>query len=260
MKLYIHMKKLLKLIDLVEFKITTIFLFVLSSLFGQLKIILLYFAIAFIHELFHFFMCIILNVKVEKFEILPFGARLIVNDIDNISSNKQLLIYIAGPASALTNFIVIFLLKKYEIINIVNYNYLFRYNYLMCLLNLLPIFPLDGYMLIKAILQKFITYKKALKTSVILSLSFFVIFLIFNIFYFQPMVVFFLLIEQLKNIFLWKETYKKFLINKSLNKKEIKYKIIKDYNMYKDANNYKFEDEKILDDKTIASIELKRYI
>jgi hypothetical protein len=30
--------------------------------------------------------------------------------------------------------------------------------------------------------------------------------------------------------------------------------------MYKDVNNYKLEANKILDDKQIASVELKRYI
>ena len=39
-----------------------------------------------------------------------------------------------------------------------------------------------------------------------------------------------------------------------------KYKIISDYSMYKEVNNYKVEANKILDDKQIASIELKRYI
>ena len=37
-------------------------------------------------------------------------------------------------------------------------------------------------------------------------------------------------------------------------------KIINDYSMYKEVNNYKLEANKILDDKQIASIELKRYI
>lgn len=254
------MKKLLQIIDVFEIKTTTILLFVLSALFGQFKMIMLYFIVAFIHELFHLLMCFALKVKVEKFQILPFGASLTVKEIESLSSNKQLLIYIAGPFSALVNIVVFSVMKNNNIINKVNYNYLFRYNYLMCLLNLLPVYPLDGYMIIKAFFQKILTYKKAMKMSLIISLIFFIIFALSNIYYFQPMVLFFLLLEQVKNIFGYEDIYKKFLIEKSLNKRKKKYKIISDYSMYKEANNYKVEANKILDDKQIASIELKRYI
>ena len=92
---------------------------------------MLYFIVAFIHELFHLLMCFALKVKVEKFQILPFGASLTVKEIESLSSNKQLLIYIAGPFSALVNIVVFSVMKNNNIINIVNYNYLFRYNYLI---------------------------------------------------------------------------------------------------------------------------------
>ena len=100
------MKKLLQIIDIFEIKITTILLFVLSAIFGQFKMIILYFIVAFIHEFFHLLMCFVLKVKVEKFQILPFGASLTVKEIEGLSSNKQLLIYIAGPFSALINILV----------------------------------------------------------------------------------------------------------------------------------------------------------
>lgn len=46
--------------------------------------------------------------------------------------------------------------------------------------------------------------------------------------------------------------YKKFLFSKTYYKKHKKFKIIKDYDMYKECNNYKFENNEILDDKMIA--------
>ena len=42
-----------------------------------------------------------------------------------------------------------------------------------------------------------------------------------------------------------------------MNKKEKKFKVINDYNMDKDANNYKIESQKVLNDSNIAQIELK---
>ena len=47
------MKKLLEIIDIFHIKISAIALFVLAALFGYIKPLLLYFLIAFIHELCH---------------------------------------------------------------------------------------------------------------------------------------------------------------------------------------------------------------
>ena len=112
------------------------------------------------------------------------------------------------------------ILFKTNIINNVNYEFLLNANLIMCLLNLLPIFPLDGFIVIKAILQLLIPYKNVLKVSTIISLISFIGFCIYNIFDFQPMVLFFLLIEQIKYILSYKNNYKNFLIYKTLFKKE----------------------------------------
>lgn len=254
------MKKLLEIIDIFHIKISAIALFVLAALFGYIKPLLLYFLIAFIHELCHLIACIVFKIKPNAFIILPFGATLEVSNINNIKSIRQIIIYLAGPFSFFINLIWINMLFKISIINNVNYEFLLNANLIMCLLNLLPIFPLDGFIVIKAILQLLIPYKNVLKVSTIISLISFIGFCIYNIFDFQPMVLFFLLFEQIKYILSYKNNYKNFLIYKTLFKKERSFKIINDYNMYKDSNNYKFETKKILNDKEIASIELKNYI
>lgn len=156
------------------------------------------------------------------------------------------------------NLIWINLLKNNGILNEINYDFIIRINYVMCIVNLLPIFPLDGYMIIKAIMQLFNPYKKALKISLIVSLIAFGIFLTYNFVSFQPMISIFLLFEQIRHILNYKELYKKFLIYKSLFKKHKRYRIIDDYQMYKDCNNYKFENAHILNDMDIALKELSK--
>jgi uncharacterized protein YktA (UPF0223 family) len=69
-----------------------------------------------------------------------------------------------------------------------------------------------------------------------------------------------LLVEQIKNISNYKKIYRNFLIDKTLNKRLKKYKMINDYQMYKDVNNYKIENDKILNDYDIAMIELKNFL
>lgn len=251
------MKKLFKLIDLFDIKLSTIFLLFLSSLVGYIKPFLMYFFIAFIHEFSHLVVCIFYKLNIRKFLIIPFGAKLEVDNIDNVNSSKQIIIYLAGPASYFINLIWINLFLKLNLINYVNYEFLSDANLIMCLLNLLPIFPLDGFIVIKAFLQLIFPYKNVLKISMLISLFSFVAFAIYNIYDFQPMVLFFLLFEQIKYFVFLKKSYKNFLIFKTMNKKEKKFKVINDYNMYKDANNYKIESQKVLNDSNIAQIELK---
>lgn len=254
------MKKLWIIIDQLQVKYSTIIFLVVSFLLGQIKDILLYFIIAVIHELMHFLTCIYLNVKTKKIIILPFGACLEVENIDKISSFKQLLIYLMGPCSAIINLLWITLFNKIGLINSINFEKILLINFLMAILNLLPIFPLDGYMIVKAILQLIMPYKKALRYSLIVSVLFLFLFTIYNFYKFQPMVLFFLIIEQFKNIKQYKVLYKQFLIYKTLGKKHKKYKMIKNYDMFKDCNNYKLENKIILDDVKIASKELNKYI
>ena len=68
------MKKLWEIVDFIDVKFTSVLLLILASLFGQLKLLLLLFLIALIHELFHLLMCLFFKIDLLKLEILPFGV------------------------------------------------------------------------------------------------------------------------------------------------------------------------------------------
>ena len=197
--LNIVMKKLWKVIDFFDVKFITILMVVLFIIFGQIKQLLLLFLIAFIHELCHFFACYILKVEAHKIEILPFGVTLQIADSEKISSVKQIIVYLAGPLSILINYIWISFFYEFELINEINYSFLKRINIVTCIGNLMPIYPLDGYMVLKGFLQLLYPYKKALKTSIIVSLLFLVAFIGYNFISFQPLVTLFLIVEQIKH-------------------------------------------------------------
>lgn len=254
------MKKLWKIFDFFDVKLITIIMVVLFIIFGQIKQLILLFLIAFIHELCHFFACYFLKVKTEKIEILPFGVTLKINDSEKLSSVKQIIIYLAGPLSMFFNIVWIELMFKYSIINEINYSFIKRINVVTCFGNLMPIYPLDGYVVLKGIIQLYFPYKKALNISNVVSIIFLIAFIIYNFISFQPLVTIFLIVEQIKNLKNYKLIYKNFLIYKSKIMKHKKYKIINDYLMYKDVNNYKFEKSTVLNDTDIAIKELKKYI
>ena len=183
-----------------------------------------------------------------------------VKDIEKADSIKQVIIYLMGPISVFINILIANSLFTYNLISIISFNNIISLSIAMALCNLLPIFPLDGYKVLKSMLQIFIPYKKALKVSNIISLIAFTSFIFINFISFQLTITLFLCFEQIKNLKNYKQIYKRFLIYKTMNKKKKKFKMINDYQMFKDVNNYQIEKNKILDDYDIATIELKKYI
>ena len=251
------MKNILKIIDKIEISFITILILVFSILFGLVKNMFSLYVISFIHEMFHLLACIIFKIKIDKLIILPFGFSLKVHNIEKESSIKQIIVYIAGPSSFFINIIWISLFYRNNFLTSINNNFLTTKNFVTFIVNLLPISPLDGFNVLKGFLQMIFPYKKALKISMITSLIFFSLFILVNLITYQPMFTIFLLIEQIKNIIIQKKKYKVFLLIKLINRKHKKYKIINNYNMYKDFNNYKIEGKEFINDYEIAKIELK---
>ena len=91
----ILMKKLWDVIDLIDLKFSTLIFLITSFLLGNFKDIALYFFIALIHELMHFFACVHFKLAVKKLVVLPFGACLQVDKMEKVSSIKQIIIYMS---------------------------------------------------------------------------------------------------------------------------------------------------------------------
>lgn len=139
-----------------------IFLFILIFILTkQIKIYGILMLFAFIHELGHMLVGILLGFKPDKLEIMPYGVSVGFNvkceDYNkkikngNMLAIKKLIIALAGP---LTNFIItiIFLIANIKFFGIERELVIYS-NILIGIFNLIPIYPLDGGRAIKNILH-----------------------------------------------------------------------------------------------------------
>lgn len=135
-----------------------------SAIFGRFDVFVFLAVSAIIHELGHFVVADKLEYKLNKIKLLPFGAVL-SGDEYFIKDKDEFLIVIAGPLTSL--FVTIFFCALWWICpEIYQYTSTFAYsNFNIFLVNLLPIYPLDGGRILKLILSKFFEKEKALKLT-----------------------------------------------------------------------------------------------
>lgn len=126
-----------------------------------------------IHEVFHVIFIKAFNQKINNFELTAFGGMMKINV--KTSSLKEVLIYSGG---IIGNIIFLLLLK---LINIPNDKFIYKYNILMIIVNILPIVPLDGSNILRIILEKVFPTRKALKLHFFISVSFLISFSFYSI-------------------------------------------------------------------------------
>jgi len=130
-------------IDLKIFIFLTLFYFS-----NQLRIYLIIMLFSFFHEIGHILIAKLLNMKVEKIEIMPFGLS--VSFYKNFNTSiKEIYVAIAGPIISL----ILGVLCCYIDLNYITTEEAVYSNLLIMLFNLIPIYPLDGGRIIKGILN-----------------------------------------------------------------------------------------------------------
>ncbi len=184
-------------------------IFIFLILFYFTKQIELYATIMFfciIHELGHLISGILLGMKPEKLELMPFGLsvsfKLYPKDYNkkigksNLLEIKKILVAIAGP---LTNLVIIFIIKNIDV-NFLSNKICIYANLLIMLFNLIPIYPLDGGRILKGVLSLKFGKKKAREYSNNISNLFIIILTVISsiaIYYFKNIAIFVII------IFLW---------------------------------------------------------
>lgn len=145
-----------------------VFLFVpLFILTNQIELYALVMLFALIHELGHLLCGIILDFEVENFEIMPLGFSVEfkpnVKDYNkkimksNILTVKKLCINLAGP---MANFIIIIVSYLFKLQDIIIFS-----NLIILIINMIPIYPLDGGRVLKNVLKLLLGNQKALKCT-----------------------------------------------------------------------------------------------
>lgn len=160
-----------------------ILIFVLIFLLtNQLKIYILLMIFACIHELGHLIIGIILKFKLDVLEIKPIGFSVsFINPIkdynrkilkSNILELKKIIIYLCGPIVNVVLVIIITYLNITETLKLE----LIYINLILAIINLIPIYPLDGGRILKSTICIFKGLKKSyIYTEKISSISMIII-------------------------------------------------------------------------------------
>lgn len=131
---------------IIEFEIMFLIVFFSFILSNEIKKILFSFYMCYLfiifHELSHMFVATILGKEIKLFKFSLAGVNICFSNLNKLSIYKEILIYLAGPVSN----IVLATLFQYN-------KMIFEINLSLTIINLIPIFPLDGYNILYNILR-----------------------------------------------------------------------------------------------------------
>lgn len=133
----------------------------------KLEIFLIFYFSVLIHEMAHIVIALILNVDVDELWLMPVGVCAIYKE--NIVPIKEVIISLAGPIMSL----ILAMFSKD--------NFISNVNIIIMILNLIPIYPLDGGRLQKNFFVYKFGYGKGIKISQFVSDFFIVILFVISI-------------------------------------------------------------------------------
>lgn len=217
------------------------FVFLISILIGKFKMFIFLTSITLFHELGHIIVALLLKYRIERVIILPIGSYTIFNAKINNKPIIELLVTLAGP---LFQMILFFFIRQ---------DIYFKYNLYLLMFNLIPIYPLDGYKLLKLFLYDIIPFKYANELSLYISIFLLIVLIILrptSIIIYTIFIVYIIKIikEYKMNIFI----FNKFLLERYLyHIKFKKRKYIKGDNkekMYKNKSHTFLIDNKLIEE------------
>jgi stage IV sporulation protein FB len=229
--------------------ITQIFLLVCLVSGYFYEVMTMYFCLLF-HEIGHYIMIKILKKDITMLEISPLGGILHIDKCQNDFNYKEFLIHFSGPVVSFILYIILNCLDANEI--------LLQSSLYILILNLLPIYPLDGGKILLSLRQYFMPYRKALRFTIFSSLIAILLLIVYLVNYYNYVLIllyFFYLnlkfyydISYIYYSFLW---YKYLHPNKRLKQKLILNDKTIYYAFYKGFNNLFYQDLHFIEEKQI---------
>ncbi len=138
------------------------FLALASVSFGYAKEFLCYFVATILHELTHAFFANRLGYTLNELRLMPYGAALI-GEFESAKPTHEIVIAIVGP---LVNLVLVVILSALWWFFPATYQYSYQFaqaNFCLFIVNLLPVYPLDGGRILLAVLSKKVNRAKAYK-------------------------------------------------------------------------------------------------
>lgn len=136
---------------IIKIDILFVFMIVFNYFGGKLELYICFYLFILMHELAHIITSLILKVDVEIIELAPFGVH--ATYLQKISNLKEFVISLAGPIMSML-LAILYGNRLYMMINMI-----------IVILNLLPIYPLDGGKILRCILKVFLKENQAINLS-----------------------------------------------------------------------------------------------
>ncbi|MCM1053562.1 MAG: hypothetical protein NC483_06280 [Ruminococcus sp.] len=228
--------------------LATYFLILTFLLTGLIKNIILIYLIVIFHELGHIFIIKLLKYKIIRVDIYPMGGITTINKKINTPIKDEILISSFGVIFQVILYLLFFFLFNYGFINLNTFNLFKIYNKTIIIFNLLPIIPLDGYILLRSIIELVFPYHKAFYFSLFISIISIVFFITFNQIYSlnNYLIISFLIYKIIIAIKEFKYEHLKFLLERHLNNfkyHKIKYERNSNLNLLKKDTYHYFKKE-----------------
>lgn len=216
------------------------------------------FSLIIVHEIGHLSLGLYFKWNIKNITIYPFGGCIKFDDKINRPIKEEFLILIFGPIFQIIFFLIIYILFLNGFISYRNINIMKSYNLALLIFNLLPIYPLDGGMLVNLLLQEKISYRKSNKIAIVISFITIILALCIykniNFLLMSILIIFELLLYIKRQSYL----YNKFLLERYINKIRFKkYKTINNKNnFYRDKTHVILFNNKYITEKDYLE---KRY-
>ncbi len=152
----------------------------ISFLSGYFQYIYILLLIIFIHEFGHFFISNLINIKANKIIIYPFGGLTIYDSDLNLNTNKELVSLLGGITFQLLFYFLVVIIHNNNLMTDNVFNIIKRINIILISFNFLPILPLDGGRLLNILLDKIFPYKLSNKLTLIVSILFLGLFIMYK--------------------------------------------------------------------------------
>lgn len=152
-------------------RVHPLFWFVLAAgvISGRFYEVLILFMIVFIHEMGHGIAAHFFNWSIEKIELLPFGGVAQTNEYGNRPLIEECIVVLAGPVQHLFLWVIAALLHQYAFLDQQMYMIFLLHNTTILVFNLLPVWPLDGGRLFRALCSFSYPFKEAVYKSLLFS-------------------------------------------------------------------------------------------
>lgn len=120
------------------------FIALIAIMTAQFQTLLLLFWIVLWHEFGHVVAAHLFSWRVKRILLLPFGGVAEMDEHGNRPFHEEFIVTIAGPFQHIVIFFIAYIAHYVNILSDEWYKQLLEYNLSILLINLLPIWPLDG--------------------------------------------------------------------------------------------------------------------